>query len=68
MNENIKINLDRDIPIVNPKQAAFYWGAKGIEPKHIYPSKDNRTGDDIVVFVFNRDKTYDAYHEWLDRR
>lgn len=62
------VNLDKDICIVNPKQAAFYWGEKGIEPKHIYPSIDNKTNQPIVVFVFNRLETQDAYHEWVDRR
>ena len=66
--DKIQINLDKNICIVNPKQAAFYWGEKGIEPIHIYPSYDNRTNQPIIVFVFNRNETYDIYKEWLDRR
>lgn len=65
--KNRDINLDKQIPIVNPKQAAFYW-SKGVEPMDIYPSVDNNTGLPIIVFVFNRDKTYTLYKEWLDRR
>ena len=65
--ENRNINLDKQIPIVNPKQAAFYW-SKGVEPIDIYPSVDINTGLPIIVFVFNRDKTYILYKEWQDRR
>ena len=62
------INLDKDICIVNSKQAAFYWGEKGIEPIHIYPSLDNKTNQPIIVFVFNRIETHEAYKEWVQRR
>ena len=64
----MEINLDKYICIINPKQAAFYWGDKGIKPHDIYPSKENKTGQNIIVFVFNRDETYNAYQEWMDRR
>lgn len=66
MDKNI-IRLDRDIPILNPKQAAFYWD-RGVEPKRIYPSIDDRTNTPIIVFLFSRDETYALYKEWLDRR
>ena len=62
------INLDKDICILNPKQAAFYWGEKGIEPMRIYPSIDNRTNEHIIIFVFDRMATHDAHQEWLNRR
>jgi len=65
--DNKNINLDKYIPILNPKQAAFYWG-KGIEPVDIYPSIDSHTQQPIVVFLFKRDETYLLYKEWLDRR
>lgn len=61
------VNLDKDIPILNPKQAAFYW-SRGIEPIDIYPSVDSRTNTPIIVFLFNRDQTHALYKEWLDRR
>lgn len=57
-----------NIAIVNLKQAAFYWGYKGIQPIHIYPSKDINTNEDIIVFVFKRSETKEAYKEWLERR
>lgn len=63
-----KINLDKHICILNPKQAAFYWGEKGIEPIYIYPSIDEKNKQNIIVFVFNRNDTYKHYKEWLDRR
>lgn len=66
--ETKQINLDKNICIVNPKQAAFYWGKKNIEPVHIYPSIENKTKQYIIVFVFNRNETYDAYKEWLERK
>ena len=66
--EITKINLDKCICIVNPKQAAFYWGEKGIDPIHIYPSVDNKTKQPIIVFVFNRLDTHNAYKEWIERR
>lgn len=66
--ERRTINLDKHICILNPKQAAFYWGERGIAPIHIYPSIDNKSGQSIIVFVFNRLETQDAYKEWIERR
>ncbi len=34
----------------------------------VYPSKDFKTGDDIVVFVFDKKETFDLYRKWMDRR
>ena len=65
--ETRTIKLDKYIPIVNPKQAAFYW-SRGVKPIDIYPSVDTRTDTPIIVFLFNRDDTYTLYKEWLDRR
>lgn len=65
--ENKNINLDKQIPILNPKQAAFYWN-RGVKPIDIYPSIDIHTKIPIIIFVFNRDDTYTLYKEWLDRR
>jgi len=65
--EKRTINLDRDILILNPKQAAFYW-SRGVKFKDIYLDVDYHTEQPIIVFVFSRDATYDLYKEWLDRR
>ena len=62
------IDMEDNIVIINPKQAAFYWDGYGITPVHIYPSKDVKTGDSIVVFVFKRSETQIAYKDWINRR
>ena len=59
---------ERDsIRIVNPKQAAFYWGKKGLKPLNIYPSQDFKTGEDIIVYIFSKSKTQEVYEEWKKR-
>lgn len=65
--ENKSINLDKHIPIVNPKQAAFYWH-RGVKPIDIYPSISTNTNEPILVFVFSRNDTYMLYEEWRARR
>ena len=65
---NRDLDFEDNIVIVNPKQAAFYWGEKNIVPVHIYPSRDNKTNEPIVVFVFQRSATKDAWAEWQNRR
>ncbi len=55
------------IRIINPKQASFYW-SRGIRPYSIYPSKDFKTGDPIIVFLFSRSKTQELYEEWQKKR
>lgn len=67
MEKEKRINLDKEIPILNPKQAAFYW-YRGVEPLDIYPSISSHTNEPIIIFLFNRDDTYLLYKEWLDRR
>lgn len=64
---NRNIDFNDNIIIVNPKQAAFYWEEKNIAPVHIYPSKDKNTNEPIIIFVFQRSATYEAYQEWLER-
>lgn len=68
MFQSSNIDFEDNITIVNPKQAAFYWGAKGIRPVHIFPSRDINTNDPIIVFVFKRSATKEAWREWQDRR
>lgn len=53
------------IVILNIRQSAFYWRNKGIQPLAIYPSNDRKTGEPIIVFVFSKSKTQEAYQEWL---
>lgn len=54
------------IRIVNPKQAAFYWG-RGLQPISIYPSKDYVTEEPILVFIFKKSATKDLFAEWCNR-
>ena len=61
------IDFDDNIIIINPKQAAFYWG-KGHQPITIYPSKDYTTDEPILVFVFKKSATKDLFTEWCDRK
>ena len=56
------------IRILNTKQAAFYWGTKGIKPISIYPSTNFKTGEQCIVFIFSRSQTHEAYEEWCASR
>lgn len=65
---NKKYNSADAIRILNPKQAAFYWG-NGCEPVDIYISKNFDTGDPIIVYIFLRTETKDSgvYDSWCAR-
>jgi hypothetical protein len=65
---NRVVDFNDNIVIVNPKQAAFYWEEKKIHPVHIYPSRDKNTNEPIIIFVFQRSATQDAYKEWVERK
>ena len=56
------------VRLVNTKQCAFYWGEKGIKPLSIYPSTDLNTGEYILVYIFSKSKTQEAYREWQERK
>ena len=56
------------IRIVNAKQAAEYWGTHGIKPVSIYPSKNLTTGEPLIVFLFDINKTKGAYEAWKNKR
>ena len=62
------IDFEDNIIIVNPKQAAFYWEEKKITPVHIYPSRDKNTDEPIIIFVFQKSATKEAWAEWQARR
>ena len=55
------------IRILNIKQAGFYM-ENSATLLDVYPSKDFKTGDDIVVFVFDKSETFNLYKKWIDRR
>lgn len=64
-----KIEFDEHdaIRIINPKQAAFYWN-KGLEPISIYPSNDHKTGEPLLVFLFQKSRTKELFDEWCKRK
>ena len=53
--------------ILNPKQAAFYWG-NGVEPLDIYPSKHYMTGEPCIVYIFSREGSKDVYDRWCKNK
>ena len=56
------------VRIVNNRQAATYWLQYGIEPLSIYPGEDFKTGKPVVVYVFSKEETKEAYKEWINNR
>ena len=53
------------VRIVNSRQAAAYLehGAKQLD---VYGSRDYKTNEPIVVFIFNRSDTKDLYDLWCN--
>ena len=51
------------VRILNPRQATLYL-ANGAELLDIYSSIDFRTNDKVLVFIFDRAKTYELYDAW----
>lgn len=72
MKEKVLTNLKaRDyIPsevcrILNPKQQLLYI-KNGLYPIDMYTSIDGKTGNDVIVMIFLRDETTDAYIKWCN--
>ena len=55
------------VRILNTRQAGFYW-SRGIKPLSIYPSKDLRNNEPVIVFLFSRSKTQGLYEEWQNKK
>lgn len=57
------------IRILNPRQAAFYWG-NGCEPLDIYIGKDYETMQPVIIYIFSREQTQmtGVYDEWCKRK
>lgn len=55
------------VRIVNSRQAAAYMehGAKLLD---VYSSRDFKTNDPIVVFIFNRADTKELYDLWCEHK
>lgn len=60
---DITYNNKEVVRIVNPKQRDLYL-MNGIMPKDIYTSIDSQTGEKILVYIFSKEETYDAYQKW----
>lgn len=56
----------RTVRIVNVKQVCFYVD-RYIYPVDFFSSLDRKTGEPILVFLFYKDETYEAYTEWKNR-
>ena len=52
------------VRIFNPKQRDLYL-MNGIMPKDIYTSIDNKTDEKILVYIFLKEDTREAYKKWL---
>ena len=63
-----ELDFEDNILILNPKQAAFYLVEKGIEPIRYIGSRDTNTTEPIIIFVFKKSETQEAYAEWIARR
>lgn len=55
------------IRLVNYRQLMFYI-QKGVEILDLYPSKDFKTGQDVLVFIVNRNDSRSVYEEWKELR
>lgn len=51
------------IRIVNLRQVVFYM-MHGVEILDFYPSKDFKTGENILVFLVDKKKSQEAYKLW----
>ena len=53
------------VRILNPKQRDLYL-MNGIMPKDIYTSVDDKTNEKILVYIFLKEDTREAYGKWLN--
>lgn len=54
------------VRLVNVRQLLFYM-RNGVEILDIYPSKDFKTNDDVLVFIVNKKDSQEAYKKWMMR-
>jgi len=55
---------DDTIRLLNYRQLLFYMN-KGVPILDFYPSKDFKTGQDVLVFLVNKKDSQKAYREWM---
>lgn len=53
------------VRLLNLKQICTYLQLNK-KPVDIYPSKDYKTGDPVLVVLFNRQDTKDVYERWCN--
>ena len=53
------------VRIFNPNQRDLYL-MNGIMPKYIYVSVDSKTDEKILVYIFLKEHTREAYNKWLN--
>lgn len=53
--------------LINPLQVAKYMAKKCL-PLDIYPSIDYKTGQDILVFIYDREESRELYSLWCDHK
>lgn len=58
-------NIRRAVRILNIRQVCTYMNLN-IKPLDIYPSVDFKTNDPVLVFIFDREETRDAYKRWKE--
>lgn len=63
-----ELDFEDNILILHPKQAAFYMVEKEIPLIKCVGGRDKNTNEPIVLFVFKKSETQEAYAEWIARR
>ena len=58
-------NTNNVVRIKNPKQRDLYL-MNGIMPKDIYTSIDEKTYEKILIYIFSKEDTRDAYEKWCN--
>ncbi len=59
--------LFSQVRILNIKQSIFYL-RNGVVLNDIEISEDRKTHEPVMVFLFNREDTRDAYDRWCKQR
>ena len=52
------------IRLVNFRQLLYYIN-HGVEILDFYPSKDFKTGEDVLVFIVDKKKSQKVYRKWM---
>lgn len=58
-------NLNDVCRILNPKQQMLYI-KHGLYPIEMYTSIDSKTDNDVLVMIFLREETTEAYIKWCN--